>query len=244
MIFTTTLPRESSIEIHPTRVFPTIRLGDTGPVDSATIERHFLSISDTHVRGLAMQCVVALRKQIELAAFPSFMSLAVEAAQADGIPAAQWLEQKLADIRAETEMTKIEHARLETRRKVRADRLQPLQSAVSARMTAANVELQTLVERVQAASRAPLMRPQNPYQRLVDAGLSAEQIKVLGAENVVARQATELEAVKFRIPLLTVEIAKYQAFSADRTCNPDHLQGLDGFDSLIRAAQNIVEEVA
>ena len=231
-------------ETVTSRVFPAIRLGDTRPVDSAAIEQHCLAVGDQHLRGLASQCVGATRKLLDQGAFASFLSQAVERAPADRITPDAWLERELQIIEAEIEQTRLEHTRYEQRRKAREDHLQPLRGEILRRWNRAEVELKALVEHVQAAGRSHLMKPQNPFQRLVDAGLSPEQIKRIGTENLEDKQATKVEAMKGRIPVLQAEIAKYQVFSADRTCNPDPLQGLEGLDELIAAARLVPEEVA
>ena len=169
-----------------TRYFPPIVLGIAAPVSSENIERHCLAIRDPAVRSLAMQCVGGLRKQIELAAFPSFISLAVEAAQAEGITSIQWLERELQLIKSEIETTTQEHARFESRRKARADRLQPLKDAVSIRLTSAETEIKRLAELVYAADRQPFGAQPNQYQKLIEAGLKPAQIALLGTENPVS----------------------------------------------------------
>ena len=230
-------------ETVTTRVFPEIRLGDTRPVDSAAIEQHCLAAGDQQLRGLALQCVGATRKLLDQGAFASFLSQAVEGAQAAGITPNAWLERELQLIKSEIETTTQEHARFESRRKARVARLQPLKSAVSARLTSAEIEINGLAGIVRAAEYRPFGSHPNQFQRLIDAGLKPEQISLVGVENPVNKVAEDAAQAKARIEVVRAQIPALQAFSADPRCNPDHLQGLTGFEALIAAVRDIPEEV-
>ena len=229
-------------ETVTSRVFPAIRLGDTRPVDSAAIEQHCLAAGDQQLRGLALQCVGATRKLLDQGAFASFLSQAVERAQAEGITPNAWLERTLQLIKSEIETTTQEHARFESRRKARADRLQPLKEAVSTRLTTSETEIKRLAELVNAADRRPFGGQLNQFQRLIDAGLKPEQIALVGTENPTDKIAEDAARAKARIEVLQAQLPALWAFSSDPRSDPRHLQGLDGFYALIAAAQNIVEE--
>ena len=231
-------------ETATTRVLPAIRLGDTRPVDSSVIEQHCLAVGDQQLRVLALQCVGATRKLLDQGAFASFLSQAVERAPAEGITPDEWLARTLQVIEVEIQATTAEHARFDTRRKSRADRLQPLKDAVSTRLTSAETEIKRLAELVYAADRRPFGGQPNQFQRLIDAGLKPEQIALVGTENPVNRVAEDAARAKARIEVLQAQLPALWAFSSDPQSDHRHLQGLDGFDALIAAAQNIAEEQA
>lgn len=229
----------------PARVFPQIRLGAAGPVESAVIERHVLASEDRRLQGLAVHCANALTRLAKQGAQASFLSQAIEETLGTDVTPEEWLASTLKAIESEIEATKQEHARHEVRHKARSARLGPLRAAVSARLTAAEVEIPRLAEKVRSAELHPFgNQAANQYQKLVDAGLKPEQIALVGTENPVSRIAAEAEAAKARIEVLQAELPALWAFSRDPRSNPDHLNGLEGFDALIAAAQNVVEEGA
>lgn len=240
-----TMEHTTSAPAAPARFFAQIRLGDAAPVDSAVIERHALAFGDATVRRLASRCAAALEQLVHENAFSHFASMAIEAAQTEGSTPACWLEQALHTLEAETAAARIERGRHDARVKARSDRLQPLKSAVDARLTACVVEGPRLAERVRLAEAAPFGH-QSPsqYQRLIDAGLTHEQIRLTGVENPVSQTEKDIEAAKARIAVLRAELPALRAFSADPRCSPMHLEGLAGFDALIAASLNIVEEPA
>lgn len=236
-------PVMNTAETTLPRYFDQIRPGTTEPVDSATIERHALTFGDAKVRVLAGQCVSVLERLTREAAYASFVSRAVEAAQVDGCTPAEWLINTQQAIEEEIDATKQEHSRHDARQKNRMNRLTPLRSAVSQRLTSDERELQVLLENVRLAELFPFgNQSENQYQKLIDAGLTPEQIKLTGTENPVSHIAQKAEVAKARLALLQAELPALWAFSNDPLHSTEHLAGLDGFDALIAASLNIVEE--
>ena len=228
----------------PARFFPPIRLGDAGPVHSGIIERHALGFGDAAVRNLASRCAAALERLVFESAYAHFASAAIEATQTDGGTPTAWLEQALHSLESETVAAKIDRGRHDTRVKARTDRLQPLKSAVSARLTACEVEAPRLAERIRLAEKNPYgdQATVSQYQKLIDAGLKPEQIALVGTENPMSKILAEVECSKARIAVLLAELPALRAFSVDPRCSPAHLEGLAGFDAQIAASLNIVEE--
>lgn len=227
----------------PARIFASIRLGDAAPVPSGVIERHALGFGDAAVRRLASQCAATLERLVFENAYASYASRAIEAAHTDGGTPTDWLKQTLQALQAETAIAKTERARHDARVKARSDRLQPLKSAVSVRLMACEVEIPRLAERVRSAQKHPFgLQSENQYQKLIDAGLTSEQIALVGTENPVSKILEEAERHKARIALLQSELPALRAFAADPRCSPLHLEGLGGFDALIATSQNITEE--
>ncbi|WP_029524138.1 hypothetical protein [Polaromonas glacialis] len=197
------------------------------------------------MRNLASRCAAALEQLVRENAYSHFASTAIEAAQADGDTPAAWLQHTMHALEAETALAKIERTRHDARVKARTDRLQPLKSAVSARLTACEVEGPRLAEKVRLAEATPFGH-QSPsaYQRLIEAGLTHAQIKLTGVENPVSQTEKDVQAAKDRIAVLQAELPALRAFSADPLCSPAHLEGLVGFEALIAASQNFIEEQA
>ena len=247
----TAIPQKTPFTMNPTALSPAvparflgpIRLGDAAPVGSAVIERHALAFGDAAVRNLASRCAAALERLVFEGAYAHFASVAIEAAHTDGGTPAALLERMLQTLKAETMAARIERGRHDARVKARADRLQPLKLAVSARLTACEVEGPRLAERIRLAEAAPFGH-QSPsaYQRLIEAGLTHAQIKLTGVENPVSQTEKDVQAAKDRIAVLQAELPALRAFSADPLCSPAHLEGLAGFDALVAASQNITEE--
>lgn len=236
------VPQELTMtESTPVRYFPPVRLADAGPVDPETIEAHALALADQRVRGLAMQLKVKLRSLVELASFYSVMSQAAEGALVDGITAEAWLEQRLRELDAEIDVTKGEHAAMDQRLKARTTRRQPLLNAVSVRLTSHERELEVLSNRLSLAKQQAA-EGGNQFQKLIDAGLSREQIAKLGdVEDPVDKQARDIARMEARIAELRSETPKLKAFADDLRHDPAHLDGLDGLDQLIAAAQPVPE---
>jgi hypothetical protein len=227
----------------PDRILQPIRLGDAAPVHSSVIERHALGFGDSAVRNLASRCAAALERLVYECGYANFASMAVEAAHTDGGTPTAWLEQALHSLETETAAARIERGRHDARVKARTDRLQPLKSAVTARLTACEVDIPRLAERVRSAQKHPFgHQSESQYQKLIDAGLKPEQIALVGTENPVSKILEEAERHKARIAALQAELPALHAFSADPRCSPAHLEGLDGFDALIAASSLITEE--
>ena len=227
------------------RTFPQIRIGDAAPVESSVIERHALGFGDATVRGLAARCAAALERLVRENAFASFASRAIEGAQTDGGTPADWLARTLSALEEETALAKTERNQHDARVKARSDRLQPLKSAVSARHDSADREILVLAERVRFAEKHPFgNQAENQYQKLIDAGLKPKQIELVGVENPVSKILEEAERHKARIAILRAELPALWAFVKCPRSDPAHLAGLAGFDALIAAMQNVVEEKA
>lgn len=233
----------TSAPVAPVRVFAPIRLGDAAPVHSSVIERHALGFGDAAVRNLASRCVAALERLVYESAFAHFASAAIEAAQTDGSTPTAWLEQTLHTLESETAAARIERSRHDARAKARSDRLRPLEFAVSARLTACEIEIPRLAERIQLIEKAPFgSQSPNAHQRLLEAGLTHEQIKLTGVGNPVSQFEKDIQAAKSRIAVLQSELPALRAFSADPRSSPAHLEGLAGFDAQIATSLRVVEE--
>lgn len=249
----TAITQETPFTMKPTapspavlaRVFPPIRLGDAASVHSGVIERHALGFGDATVRNLASRCADALERLVYESAYAHFASMAIEAAHTDGGTPTAWLEQTLQSLEVETAAARIERGRHDARVKAQSDRLEPLKYAVSARLTAYEGEFLQLAERVRSAKKHPFgPQPENQYEKLIQAGLKPQQIALVGTENPVSKILEEAERHKARIAVLQAELPALRAFCADPRCSPVHLEDLAGFEALIPASLNIVEEPA
>lgn len=227
----------------PARFLPAVALGAAEPVHSDLIERHILASENRELQGLATRCANALSQLVALGARASFLSRAIEATQGTDTTPESWLASALQAIESEGQETKMEHIHHEARRKVRSARILPLQVAVSVRLTAAETEIPRLQNAVRSAAEYPFGgQSENQYQRLSNAGLTPEQIALVGTENPVSKIAERAEQAKARLDVLRAELPALWAFSTDPRSNPDHLNGLAGFEALIAAAQNVSEE--
>lgn len=239
----TTMKTDRPTPAAPARFLPAIALGAAGPVQSAVIENHLLACENRELQGLSARCANALTQLVTQASRASFVSQAVEATQGTDTTPESWLASTLKSIESEIDATKQEHARHEARRKVRSARILPLQVAVSARLTAAELELPRLQKVIRSAVAHPFGdQAVNQYEKLVGAGLRPEQIALVGTENPALQIAAAAERAKARIEVLQAELPALWAFANDPRNNTDHLNGLAGFDVLITAAQNVSEE--
>lgn len=237
-------PAMNTAETTLPRYFSPIKLGTAEPVDSGTIERQALVFGNTELQGLAIRCTAALDRLARAAAYTNFMSRAAEASHAHGGTPAEWLTNTLQAIEEEIDATKQEHGRHDARQKTRRNCLTPLELAVGQRLTSHERELQVLLENVRLAEQSPFGdQSKNVYQRLIDAGLKPEQIALVGIENPVSKIERDTELAKVRIAELQGELPALWAFSNDPLHSPEHLTGL-GFEALIAASLNIVEESA
>lgn len=241
----TPIPAVLPILAAPARFLHPVALGTAEPVRASSIELHILAIENRELRAAAAVCANALGRLVTHAAMASLLSQAVETARDTNVTPEQWLADKLEAVEEEIELSKMECERLEARCKVRSARTTPLMVAVSWRLTAAETDIRRLQEIVRNAETHPFGgQAENKFQRLIDAGLSPDQIKLTGISDPVSKIAAEAERAKARIAVLQAELPALRAFSNDRAGNTAHLAGLQGFDTLIAAALNVVEEGA
>lgn len=226
------------------RYFAPLKLADVRHLDIEAIEAHCLALGDANLRGIAIRITQQIKRLVDQAGMASLISAAVEAARVSGGDPQEHLEGMLRAVTDELAATKSEHTNAGQRRDARHNRLQPLLSAVSMRLTCHQSELERLLDRLRLTMR-PAAEGANPYQKLIDAGLTPEQIAKLGGdiENPVDARARDIARMKARIAELRGAIPKLKAFSDDPRHDPAHLDGLDGFDQLIAAARP-VQEVA
>lgn len=226
------------------RYFAPLKLADVSHLDVEAIEVHCLALGDANLRGIAIRITQQIKRLVDQAGMASLISAAVEAARVSGGDPQEHLEGMLRAVTDELAATKSEHTNAEQRRKARMTRLQPLLNAVSMRLTSHERELEVLSNRLSLAKQQ-VAEGFNQFQRLLDAGLSREQIAKLGdIENPVDVRAREIARMEARIAELRGEIPKLKAFSDDPRHDPAHLNGLDGFDQLILAALPAPEVLA
>lgn len=231
-------PEAAVIEpMHP-------RLFSADPLSGEDLERHLVAKSNHRLQGLA-QCVAAARSRLlDLTAAASAVSAAEDARHFQGAAPEAWLMDELATVQALIEQAEAGRKRADARRVARSQCVTPLISAVGNKHTTLEHERETLWKHRHLLSAPLVGREASPYQRPIDAGLSPEQIALIGATQApdAARQK-DRDRINDRLAETEPQIAAIERWQASGHRDHHHLAGL-GFDALIEAAQPVDESEA
>lgn len=231
-------PEAAVIEpMHP-------RLFSADPLSGEDLERHLVAKSNHRLQGLAQRVAAARSRLLDLTAAAESLSMAVDAAHYTGCDPEHWLQNDLAEVLAQIEQAEAGRKRADARRVSRSQRVTPLVSAVGKMHTTLVHERETLWKRRHLLSAPLVGREANPYQRLIDAGLSPEQIALIGAAQApdAARQK-DRDRINARLAETEPQIAAIERWHASGCRAHEHLAGL-GFDHLVAAAQPVDESEA
>lgn len=228
------VPRSCSA-VHP-------RLASSEPLDAETLERHLLATENRALGGLAARCVVVRRQLLESSGIAELLSRA-EDARHEGADPVAFLEQELAQLQAQLLSARQGRKRIESRRKARSERAIRLELAV------AELETRLARERVALREQALLLakplpgQDGNPLQRLLNAGLTREQAKLVGVYDPEETRLTTRQACLERLAVIEPTLAKIEAFRASGRRGYQHLAGL-GLDRLVEGARRVDEGAA
>lgn len=240
---TTQAPTITPPQAGSVKAFNRPVLASEGLLNADTLVRHCAALSTSELVGLACQCRELEIQILRSVGVLAMLSQAVEQAAGEGLQPIEWLKNRVEELTSEQQKAELAKVRVSQRKKARGDQQIPLDIAVGHRSYRLSCERNDLLQRM------PLLthRKQDfdaPYQKLINAGLSPEQIKLAGGPadpEVKARK--QLEECQLRLPAVNAEIARLSAYTADPARNPSHLEGL-GFDDLILAAQTLDETAA
>lgn len=217
------------------------RLFTADPLDAETLERHLLAKAQHRLQGLALRVAAARSRLLDLTAADEALSAAEDARHFQGAEPEAWLLAVLAEVEVEIAEAEAGRKRIEARRRARSQRVDPLRSAVGWRHSSLARERSVLAERLFLLNKPLPPREANPLQRLLDAGLSREQIALIGGpvDPDAARQA-DREKIAARLAQIGPELAAIAAWQSSGQRVHQHLNGL-GFDALIEAAKPVDE---
>lgn len=240
---TTQAPTVTPPQAGSVKAFNMPVLASEGLLNADTLVRHCAALSTTELVGLACQCRELQIQILRSVGVLAMLSEAVERAPSEGLEPVDWLKNRVQELTAAQQKAELAKVRVSQRKKARGDRLIALDIAVGHRSYGLSCERNDLLQRM------PLLthRKQDfdaPYQKLINAGLTPEQIKLAGGPaDPEEKDRKQLEEYRLRLPVVNSELDRLSAYTADPARNPSHLEGL-GFDELIKAAQTLDETEA
>lgn len=231
-------PEAAVIEpMHP-------RLFSADPLSGEDLERHLVAKSNHRLQGLAQRVAAARSRLVDMTAAASVVSAAEEARHFQGADPEAWLLDELAAIQAQIAQAEAGRKRADARWLARSKRITPLHSAVGMAHAKLLAERDRLADDRSLIKKNLGMPVAGQHQRLLDAGLTLEQIASLGG--VVApdeRRRQDVQRIDARLAEIEPQITALEAWHASGKRDHQHLAGL-GFDDLIKSAQPVGEEVA
>lgn len=220
------------------------RLHTADALTAEELERHLEGASNPRLLGLAGRVAAARSRLLDLTAAAEALSMAVDAAHLMGTTAEGWLQNDLAEVLAQIEHAEAGRKRAEARRVARSARITPLRSAASMLHTKLLAERDRLADDRHLIKKNIGLPVDGQHQRLIDAGLTLEQIALLGGVTApdVKRQE-DIQRIDARLAEIEPQIAALDAWMASGKRDHQHLAGL-GLEALIEAAKPVDEEVA